>query len=81
MLPEKIIYIGVLINIFFYFLYIKGIFKSGVKPNLVSFTIWTLAPFIGVFLMLKAGAGWATFGTFMAGFGPLLIILFSLFIK
>ena len=81
MLPEKIIYIGVLINLIGILWYIRGIFYSGTKPNLVSWFIWTLAPFIGVFLQLKAEAGLSVLGTLMAGFGPFLVLLFSLFKK
>ena len=81
MLPEKIIFIGVLINLICTIWYIRGIFYSGTKPNLVSWFIWALAPFIGVFLQLKAGAGLSVLGTLMAGFGPFLVLLFSLFKK
>jgi len=79
MFPEKIIFVGVLINFVCTIWYIRGIFYSGTKPNLVSWFIWTLAPFIGVFLQLKAGAGLSTLSVFMAGFGPLLVLLFSIF--
>lgn len=78
MLSEKIIYIGVLINLICSIWYIKNIFYKNTRPNLVSFSVWTIAPFVGVFLQLKAGAGLSTLGTFMAGFGPLLVIIFSL---
>jgi len=81
MLPEKIIFIGVLINLIGILWYIRSIFYSGTKPNLVSWFIWALAPFIGVFLQLKAGAGLSVLGTLMAGFGPFLVLLFSLFKK
>ncbi len=81
MLPEKIIYIGVLINLIGIFYYIRTIFSSGTKPNLVSWFIWMLAPFVGAFLQIKAGAGLSFLGVFMAGFGPLLVIIFSLFKK
>lgn len=81
MFPEKIIYIGVLINLVGILYYIRTIFSSGTKPNLVSWFIWMLAPFVGVFLQLKAGAGLSTLGVFMAGFGPLFVVIFSLFKK
>ncbi len=77
MLPEEIIWIGVLINLFFSLWYIRSIFKSGTRPNLVSWVIWMLAPFIGTFLALQAGAGFSVTDIFMAGFGPLLVIIFS----
>jgi hypothetical protein len=81
MLPEKIIFIGVFINLICTIWYIRGIFYSGTRPNLVSWFIWTLAPFVGVFLQLKAGAGLSTLSVFMAGFGPFLVLLFSIFNK
>lgn len=78
MISEKIIYIGVFINIVCSIWYIRNIFYSSTRPNLVSFSIWTIAPFVGVFLQLKAGAGLSVLGTFMAGFFPLLVIIFSI---
>ncbi|HNW71829.1 MAG TPA: hypothetical protein PKZ36_01950 [Candidatus Paceibacterota bacterium] len=81
MFPEKIIFIGLAISLFCTIWYIWNIFKKGVRPNLVSWFIWMLAPFVGVILSLKAGAGLSIFGTFMAGFTPLLVILISLFKK
>lgn len=81
MFPEQIIIIGVLINLIAEIYYLKSIFKGHTKPNLVSWIIWMLAPFIGVFFELKAGAGLSVLPVFMAGFGPLLVIIFSLWIK
>lgn len=81
MLPEQIIYIGVLINLICTIWYIKGVFSGGTKPNLVSWFIWMLAPFIGFFLSLKAGAGLSSLGILLAGFGPFLVLIFSLFKK
>lgn len=81
MLPEKIIFIGVGINLLCSLWYIRTIFRGNTKPNLISWFIWMLAPMIGTFLTLKAGAGLAAFGIFMAGFGPLLVIIFSIFKK
>lgn len=81
MFPEKIIIIGVLINLLCSFLYIKNIFKGGTKPNPVSWFIWSLAPFVGVFLQLRAGAGWSAVSVFMAGFMPFLVVIFFLFKK
>lgn len=78
MISEKIIYIGVFINLICSLWYIRNIFYKNTKPNLVSFSIWAIAPFIGVYLQLKAGAGLSILGTFMAGLGPLLIVIFTL---
>jgi hypothetical protein len=38
-----------------------------------------LAPFIGVFFQVKAGAGLSVIPVFLAGFGPLVVIIISLF--
>lgn len=81
MLPENIIYLGFLINLFLSLWYVKTIVSGSTKPNLVSWLIWMLAPFVGTFLAVKAGAGLAALGIFMAGFGPLLVIIFSLWNK
>ncbi|MFH1201038.1 MAG: hypothetical protein V1484_01765 [bacterium] len=81
MLPENIIYFGITATVIAYFFYFKNIFFGNTKPNLVSWFIWALAPFIAVFFQLKAGAGLSVLPVFMAGFGPLLVIIVSLFRK
>jgi hypothetical protein len=81
MLPEKIIIVAVFLNLVGSFLYIKDIILGNTKPNLVSWSIWMLAPFIGVFFQIKAGAGLSVLPIFMAGFISLLIIFISLLNK
>lgn len=77
MFPGQIIIVGVLVNLFCSFWYIKSVLKGNARPNLVSWLIWSFAPFVGVFLQLKVGAGWSAVGVFMAGFAPLLVVIFS----
>ncbi len=81
MLPEKIIILGVIVNLVFSIFYVKNILKGNTRPNLISWTIWMLAPMVGFFLLLKGGATWSALAVFMAGFGPFLVIIFSLFKK
>ena len=81
MLPENIIFVGVLINLVGLFWYIRDIIKGGTKPNLVSWFFWSLAPFIGVFFQLKAGAGISILPIFMAGFTSLVVIIVSVLKK
>lgn len=81
MLPENIIYITVLATIVGYFFYFKNMLYGQTRPNLVSWLLWALAPFIGVFFQLKAGAGLSVLPVFLAGFGPLVVIVVSLFNK
>ena len=78
MLPEYIIYFTVPVSLVAFFFYFRNIFRGQTKPNLVSWFIWMLAPFIGVFFQLKAGAGLASLPVFLAGAGSLLVIVFSL---
>lgn len=81
MLPENIIFIGVVTALLTSFWYIKEMLYGTTRPNLVSWILWTFAPFIGVFFQLKAGAGLSVLPVFMAGFGPFLVIVFSLWNK
>jgi len=81
MLPENIIYLSVVISIIGYLYYLKDIFYGKTRPNLVSWFLWMLAPFIGVFFQIKAGAGLSVLPVFLAGFGPLIVIIVSFFRK
>ena len=81
MLPENIIWVGVVINLAGSLWYLKNIIWGNTKPNLVSWSIWTLAPFIGVFFQIKAGAGLSILSVFMAGFSSLLVVILSLIRK
>jgi hypothetical protein len=78
MLPEKIIFIAVLLNLIGSFWYIKDIILGTTRPNLVTWFIWMLAPFIGVFFQIKAGAGFSVLPIFMAGFISFLVIIISI---
>ncbi|MFA5841025.1 MAG: hypothetical protein WC847_02010 [Candidatus Paceibacterota bacterium] len=81
MIPENIIYITILISLLGYFFYLKDMLFGQTRPNLVSWFIWMLAPFIGAFFQLKAGAGLSVLPIFMAGFGPLVVIIVSFWKK
>jgi len=81
MLPEKIIFISTAISLLCTFWYIRSVFRGGTRPNMVSWFIWSLAPFIAVFLGYKAGGGISLLAPFMSGFSPFLIFVFCLFKK
>jgi hypothetical protein len=81
MLPEQIIYFAICLNLIGYTFYIKSIIQGHAKPNLASWIPWMLAPLIGVFFELKAGAGLSVLPVFMAGFGPLIIITAAILTK
>lgn len=81
MLPEYIIFFAVAINLVGQIFYIKSIAQGHARPNLVTWVIWMIAPFIGVFFQIKAGAGLSILPVFMAGFGPFIIIIAALIKK
>lgn len=77
MFPEQIIYISTILSLYASSFYIKDILKGKVKPNRVSWFIWSFAPFIAFWIQFKNGAGISSIPVFMSGFIPLLIFLFS----
>ena len=81
MLPSNIIYLAIIVSLIAYFFYFKNIFYGNTKPNLVSWFIWMLAPLLGFFFAIKAGAGLSALPVFLAGFGPLVVIIFSILNK
>lgn len=81
MLPEKIIYFGLILHFFGQISYLVSMAKGYAKPNLVSWVIWAVAPFLGSYFQFKAGAGLSVLPVFMAGFGPFLVVIFSIFNK
>lgn len=78
MIPEQFVFIGFLLSFLGILTYAKNIIWGNVRPNLISWSLWMLAPFIGVFLQWKAGAGLSMVPVFMAGFGPVIVIITSL---
>lgn len=81
MLPEQLVYLGLVISLIGQIFYLRSIVLGLAKPNLVSHFIWMLAPFIGFFFQIKAGAGLSALAIFMAGFASLLVIVVSLLSK
>lgn len=81
MLPDYIIYFTFLFYIPGYYFYLRDIVHGQNRPNLVSWFMWMLGPMLGAFFQVKAGAGLVALPTFMAGFGPLVIVLFFIWHK
>jgi hypothetical protein len=78
MIPDWIIYFTFPISLFGVFHLIRDILKGKTKPNLVTWFLWALAPLIGSFLQLKAGAGLSSLPVFLAGFFPVIIFILAL---
>ena len=81
MFSTMIAYLSVLIQLVGVFFYIRDMIRGTTKPNRVSWIIWALAPLLGVFFQLKAGAGLSVLPVFMAGFNPLLVVIASFIVK
>src|ERR1035437_7419129 len=77
MLPQNIVYISIFTTLFAGYFYIRDTLSGKTKPNLVSWSIWFLAPAIAATVQFQKGAGLSSLPIFMAGFVPLLIILIS----
>lgn len=82
MIPEYFAYLTIIIGLVGVSLYIKDTFLGKTRPNRVSWIFWTIAPLVGVLISYKSGVSVAILAsTFMAGFGPLLVVLASFFNK
>ena len=82
MLPEYFAYLTIIFALIGVSLYIKDTFLGKTKPNRVSWISWTIAPFGGVYVSYKSGVSMPLLmATFMAGFGPLLVVIASFFNK
>jgi hypothetical protein len=58
--------------------YIRDTLLGKAKPNLVSWSMWALAPLIGTAAAVASDADiWATVRIFLAGFLPLLVVVAS----
>lgn len=77
MLPGNFIIIGTLIGAAGSVAYLIDTVKGKVKPNRVSFLLWSIAPFIAFFAQLKQGVGLEALMTFSTGFLPLTVFIAS----
>jgi hypothetical protein len=77
MLPLYFVIIGAAINSIGAIGYIVNTIKGKVKPNRVSFLMWSLAPFIAFAAQITEGAGFESMMTFTTGLFPFLIFLSS----
>jgi len=63
------------------FKYIRSMFSGGVKPNRVTWLMWSVAPLIATAAAVSNGVGWAVLPVFMAGVCTLLIFVSSFLTK
>jgi hypothetical protein len=77
MLNQNFIIIGTLIGAVGSLAYLVDTVKGKVKPNRVSFLLWSIAPFIAFAAQIKQGVGLESLMTFSTGFLPLTIFIAS----
>lgn len=77
MLNPNFVIVGTLIGAVGTLAYIVDTIKGKVKPNRVSFLLWSIAPFIAFAAMMKQGVGISSLMTFSTGFLPLLVFIAS----
>ena len=77
MLSQNFIIIGTLIGAVGSIAYLVDTVKGKVKPNRVSFLLWSIAPFIAFAAQIKQGVGLEALMTFSTGFLPLMTFMAS----
>jgi hypothetical protein len=77
MLSQNFIIIGTLIGAVGSIVYLVDTVKGKVKPNRVSFLLWSIAPFIAFAAQIKQGVGLEALMTFSTGFLPLMTFIAS----
>jgi hypothetical protein len=72
MLSRSFIIVGALIGAAGAFAYLWDTIRGKVKPNRVSFLLWSVAPMIAFAAQIKQGVGLESLMTFTSGFLPFL---------
>ena len=77
MLNQNFVIVGTLIGAAGACAYLWDTIKGKVKPNRVSFLLWSIAPMIAFAAQIKQGVGLESLMTFSTGFLPLLTFVAS----
>ena len=77
MINQNFVILGAIIAAAGSLSYLVDTLKGKVKPNRVSFLLWSLAPLIAFFAEVKQGVGIQALMTFIVGFLPLTIFIAS----
>jgi hypothetical protein len=77
MLHQNFIIVGTLIGALGSLAYLVDTVKGKVKPNRVSFLLWSVAPLIAFAAQIKQGVGLESLMTFSTGFLPLTVFIAS----
>ncbi|HOZ37063.1 MAG TPA: hypothetical protein PLR18_04545 [bacterium] len=74
---QYIVILGTVANLYGSYFYLRDTLRGRVKPNRVSWLLWSTAPLIAAVAAFSDGARWAVLPVFMSGFCPLLIFIGS----
>lgn len=77
MLNKNFVIVGTLISASGAFAYLWDTIRGKIKPNRVSFLLWSIAPMIAFAAQIKQGVGLESLMTFSTGFLPLLTLIAS----
>jgi len=78
---EYLVFVAAFATLLATYVYINSMFKGQVKPNRVSWLMWSIAPFIAAAAAISNGVGWPALPVFMSGFSPFLIFTASFVTK
>jgi hypothetical protein len=79
MISENWVILGGIFSVIGTAIYISEIIKGKVKPNGVTWLLWSIAPLIAFAAQINQGVGILALTTFMMGFGPIIILVVSFF--
>ena len=77
MIDPNFVIVGVILQVLGSWSYFLDTIKGRVKPNKVSWLLWSIAPLIAFAAMMKQGVGITALATFVVGFVPLVIFTAS----
>lgn len=74
---EYLVFVAAFATLLATFVYVRSMFKGSVRPNRVSWLMWSIAPFIATAAAMSNGVGWAALPVFMSGLAPFLVFAAS----
>jgi hypothetical protein len=77
MLSQNFVIVGTLVSAIGSLAYLVDTVKGRIKPNRVSFLLWSIAPLIAFAAQVKQGVGLEALMTFSTGFLPLMVFIAS----
>lgn len=78
MLNENFVFLAFVLSMVGAVVYIKGILKGQVRPNVVTWGLWATAPLLAFAAQIDEDAGLRAVHTFSTALGPMLIIIAAL---